>query len=851
MLRTTLRSLWEHKRRLLSTIVAVLLGVAFMSGTLVLGDTLDSSFDSLFEDINDEVDAEVRGPELFDTGFGLIRGPLDASVVDSVADVDGVAAATGNIASSGGRILGADGEPIGATNGPPTLLANWVDDPGLSGVELSEGRGPESDDELALNVGAATDGELSVGDTVDVASAEGRESYTLVGTFTIAGRDSAGGTVFGAFTTATAQSLAGLPDQFQTVTARTDENISQEELVARIAPAIPEGAEVVTGEVAGQEMADAISGGLSFFTTFLMIFAVIALAVGAFIIYNTFSILVAQRGRELALMRAIGASRSQVLMSVLVEAALVGLIAAVLGIGAGILLAIGVQALLGAFGLDLPTEGLTVSPSTIVIALVAGLAVTFFSAVVPAWRATKVPPIAALRDVAQDTSGTSKIRAAIGLALVVLAGVCLAPAFGEDPSGDALRLVGLGGLILLVALIVLGPVLARPLSLAFGWPISRLKGTTGQLAQQNAARSPKRTASTAAALMIGVALVAFISIFAASASASIDSELSRGFDGDFVIQSDAFDVGIPLSVADDVRALDGVAEVASQRQAVGKVAFPDGGTSDAFLGAVQPEQFGELVNVTMDEGALTDLIPGTIVIDSGTADDHGVAIGDTVTITYANGTVAESTVVALSDDQLLGSYTLHVDDWTANVPNQTDTVLFVAAEPDADLGAVHEAIDAIVEPFPTVNAQDRDEFLGSVRAQLTAALNIVYGLLFLSILIALIGIANTLSLSIHERTRELGLLRAVGMSRRQLKSSVHWEAVIIALIGTLLGLGLGFVLSYSLVTALEPEGFTTFAIPVTRVVVITIGFAALGIVAAFFPARRAAKLNILDAIATE
>jgi putative ABC transport system permease protein len=518
VLRTTLRSLWEHKRRLISTTVAVLLGVAFMSGTLVLGDTLDSSFDSLFSDINDEVDAEVRGPELFDTGFGLIRGPLDASVVDTVADVDGVAAATGNIASSGGRILGADGEPIGATNGPPTLLANWVEDPGLSGVELSEGRGPESDDELALNVGAAEDGELAVGDTVDVASAEGRQSYTLVGTFTIAGRDSAGGTVFGAFTTATAQGLAGLPDQFQTVTARTDDDITQEELIARIAPAIPEGTEVVTGEVAGQEMADAISGGLSFFTTFLMIFAVIALAVGAFIIYNTFSILVAQRGRELALMRAIGASRGQVLMSVLVEAALVGLIAAVLGIGAGILLAIGVQALLGAFGLDLPTEGLAVSPSTIVIALVAGLAVTFFSAVVPAWRATKVPPIAALRDVAQDTSGTSKIRLAIGLVLVVLAVLCLAPAFGEDPSTDTLQLVGLGGLILLVALIVLGPIVARPLSLALGWPISRLKGTTGQLAQQNAARSPKRTASTAAALMIGVALVAFISIFAASAS---------------------------------------------------------------------------------------------------------------------------------------------------------------------------------------------------------------------------------------------------------------------------------------------------------------------------------------------
>lgn len=852
MLRTTLRSLWEHKRRLISTTIAVLLGIAFMTGTLVLGDTLDSSFDSLFEDINEEIDAEVRGEELFDTGFGAIRGPLDASLVDTVAEVDGVAAAAGNIASSGGRVLDSEGEPIGATNGPPTLLANWVEDEALSGVELTDGRGPEADDELAMNVGAAEDGDLNVGDTVAVTSSEGRETYTLVGTFTIAGRDSAGGTVFVAFTTPTAQRLAGLPDQFQTVTARTDEDISQEELISRIAPVIPDDAEVVTGERAADEQADAISSGLSFFTTLLMVFAVIALAVGAFIIYNTFSILVAQRGRELALLRAIGAGRRQVLVSVLVEATIVGLVAAVLGIGVGILLAFGVQALLSGIGLDLPTEGLSISPDTVVTALVAGLAVTFFSAVVPAWRATKVAPIAALRDVAHDTSGTSKVRAAIGLALVVLSAVLLAPAFGEDPSTDILPAVGLGSLILLVALIVLGPLLARPISLALGWPIARFKGTTGQLAQQNAARSPKRTASTAAALMIGVALVGFITIFATSASASIDAELSRGFNGDFVVQSQSFEVGIPVDIADDIRSLDGVADVAAIRQGPGSVTFPDGDASATFLGAVQPDQLIELVNVEMEVGELADLVPGTIVVDRQVAEDRGLSVGDVLTVTYVSGSVADYEVAAISDSPtLLGIYTVHVDDWATNVVNQTDGFLFVGAEPDADLGAVHEEIDAVVEPFPTVEAQDRDEFIGSIRDQLNTLLVVILALLLLSVIIALIGIANTLSLSIHERTKEVGLLRAVGMSRSQVRSSVRWEAVIIALIGTLLGLVLALVLSLALISALSSQGLTVYEIPTGWIVVIVVVFAALGVLASLLPSRRASRLDILDAIATE
>ncbi|MPY94455.1 MAG: FtsX-like permease family protein [Acidimicrobiia bacterium] len=852
MLRTTLRSLWEHKRRLISTVVAVVLGVAFMAGTLVLGDTLDNSFDNLFADIGEGIDAEVRGTELFDTGFGAIRQPLDESLVEDVADVDGVTSAAGYIQTSAGRILDSEGEPIGPAQGPPTLLQSYIADPELSGTEMVEGHGPEADDEMVLSRGAAEDGDFAIGDQIEVLVAEGRRTFTLVGVYTIGGRDTAGGTILADFVPEVAQELAGQPGQFNTVLARTDQDISQEELVSRIAPVLPEGAEVVTGEQSSQDQADAISGGLSFFTTFLTIFAVIALAVGGFIIYNTFAILVAQRGRELALLRAIGASRKQVLLSVLVEAAIVGLVAAVIGLVAGISLAIGLQALLSAFGLDLPTSDTTVGPNTIIISLVAGLLITFISAIVPALRATRVPPIAALRDVAIDTSGTSKVRAGAGVVLVVLAAVLVLPAFGADPPTSSLQSVGLGALVFLVALIVLGPILARPLSKGIGWALPKIKGMTGTLARENASRNPKRTAATASALMIGVALVGFITIFASSARASVDAEISRGFKGDFVVQSEAFDFGIPAEYADAVRGADGVETVASLRQGLARLALPDGSETNTFLSSTDPETYTQLIDVRMSEGELSALEPGTIVVDRQAARDEDLAIGDTVSVLFSTGNRLDLQVSAISDEPtLLGVYTINVEDWNANTVNPTDTMVFVGAEEGANLQSLHDELDVLAEPYPTVQVQDRDEFLGSIAAVLNQALNIVYGMLALSILIALIGIGNTLSLSIHERTRELGLLRAVGMTRRQVRSTVRWEAVLISLIGTALGLVIGVTLSYVMIQALKSQGFSVFQVPYGSIVVIVVVFAILGVLASLRPSRRAGKLDILQAIAAE
>ena len=854
MLRHTLKSLWSHKRRLISTTVAVVLGVAFMAGTLVLSDTLDRSFNEQFGEIYAEVDAEVRGPVLIDTGFGTIRGPLDAEIADTVAGVDGVEESAPSIEFPGARVLDRDGDTIGADNGAPTLVLSWIDDPGLAGVDLAEGRGPDADDEIVLNVRAADDAGADLGDTVEIITADGVFPFTLVGTFRFGDADSALGAVTAGVTFTRAQDVANMPDQIDSVVARAEDGITEEELAERIREALPAGTDAVvfTGEEAAQEISDDIAQGLGFFTTLLLVFAFIALVVGAFIIFNTFSILVAQRSKELALMRAIGASRRQVLTSMLVEASIIGLFAAVIGIGVGIALAIGVQVLLDAIGLDLPATGTALTLGTVITALVVGLLVTLFSALVPAWRATRVPPLAALRDVAHDQTSRSVLRLVIGLGFVAFAVFSALPAFDADPDTAAIQSVGIAALSLLLGLIILGPVIASPLARAIGSPLPRLRGTTGTLARENAARSPKRTAATAAALMIGVALIAFINVFTASARASIDAEVTRGLNAEFIAQAGGFGLGIPLAFGDEVRQVDGVAEVASAQGWFVQVERPDGETSDTFITAIDPAAYQQVIDADMAEGTLDDLVPGTILYDRRLAENHQLSIGDEVQVTFATGEVATFEIAAIGDEpNLLGSRVITQDDWAIYTTNVTDQQLFILVDDGVDLDAMHDTLDEIAEAYPNVDVQDQEEFLGGIAATLNVILNVVYGLLALSVIIALIGIANTLSLSIHERTRELGLLRAVGMTRRQVRSAVRWEAAIISLIGTALGLGLGLISSYVLVEALKGEGLTQFELPVVPLVMVAVIFGALGVIASIRPSHRAARLNVLEAIATE
>jgi putative ABC transport system permease protein len=859
MLRVTLRSFWEHKRRLVSTVVAIVLGVAFMAGTFVLTDTLDKVFDDLFAEANDEVDAQVQGEILFSDPFGGDqRANLPEDLVDEVDAVDGVAGAEPFVTVIGfgsiNRVLDDDGEPVGSAQGPPTLLENWVEDEALSPYVLQDGRGPESDDEIAMNLGAVEDADFEVGDRVTVVGQFGREEYELVGLFTFGTAKSAAGAVSVEFTLPAVQRLAGLDGEIQNVLARGD-GLSEAEVVQRIEPVLPGDAEVITGTDASAQLSSDVQSGFAFFRQALTIFAGIALLVGVFVISNTFAILVSQRTRELALLRAVGAGRGQVLGSVMLEAVLVGLVAAALGLAAGVLLAIGVIAALDAIGADLPTTSVVVRPTTIVAAFVVGLLVTIVAAMIPGIRATRVPPLAALREVAVDRAGASRARLVAGVLVLVAAALCLATATSSDGGADDLSVVGLGAVLAVIGAIVIGPVLAGRSIRALGVAVRRLKGLTGRLATENAARSPKRTSATASALIIGVALVGFITVFAASAKSSVEASVGSGFSGDFVVQSDGGGFGFsgfPTAVADQVAGVDGVDVVAPLGFGSLQVAYADGDKATEFVTSIDPENLDQVLDPKMIEGEVTDLTDGGVLVDQLRVDDHDLAIGDTITITAPGGAQVELTVEGISNDpNILGVFTITRATSASVVPQVLDAQVYGTLDDGADPTATLEAIDEAVSETPALEVLDREGFTNSIVSDITAFVNIIYGLLVLSIIIALIGIANTLSLSINERVRELGLLRAVGMSRSQLRSAIRWEAVLISVLGAVVGLGLGLLLSWAVLTALEPQGLSEFAVPGASLVVIVVLAALLGTVASIRPARRAARLPVLDAIATE
>jgi putative ABC transport system permease protein len=857
MLKVTLRSIWEHKRRLVLTITSIVLGVSFLAGTLVLNESFNRLFDDLFATSNENVDTQVRGELLFSDSFGGgdQRALLPADTVDTVASVEGVRAAEPYVQAIGfgsaNRVLDADGEPIGSM-GPPTLLESWVDGSTLTPYSIAEGRGPSADDEMALNVAAAEDGDLEVGDTVTVATSQfGNKEYELVGTVLFGTAKSSAGAVSAEFTLAEAMRLAGTDGDVQQVVAGAEEGLSQEELTRRIQGELPEGAEAVTGEQAAAELSSDVQEGFQFFTVILVIFGGIALLVGAFVIYNTFQIIVQQRTRELALLRAVGATRRQVLSAVIIEGAVVGLFGALLGLGVGILLA---QGFISAIGDDF-ASGVTVTVRASVIALLLGTGVTLLAALIPAVRATRVPPLAALRDVAIDRSGASKIRIAIGVVVGVAAAYLLARGWTGDGTSAEQPPVFIGAILLVVAAITVGPVLSGPSVRLAGRAVATT-GITRKLAVENAARSPKRTSATASALLIGVTLVALLLVFAESAKASIDKEISRGFTGDFVVMSEgggfAGFSGFSPTIADQVAAVPGVDTVLAQTFAQAEITYDDGATVQQFLTSIDVGAVEGILDVRMEEGRTSDLEDDGILVDVELADAHDVEIGDPIHLLLMGGAELDLTVQGITDDeQVLGYFTITRDTYLANVPDPQDAFVYGAVDEGADVDEVLADIEPIVSETPDLTVEDREGFIGSIAEQITFIVNFISIMLLLSITIALIGVANTLSLSISERIRELGLLRAVGMDKTQLKRSIRWEAVIMSVLGTGIGIFLALVIGRAMMKALEPSGLSIFEVPVGSLVVLLIGGALVGTVAAVFPSRRAARFPVLDAIAQE
>jgi putative ABC transport system permease protein len=847
MLSLTVKEMRGHGRRLVGTALAVFLGVAFLAGTLVLGDTLRNNFDNLFADVNAGTDVVVRNTTDLGIEADEPRGLIDRTLVDQVAAVDGVAAAEPQIQGLG-QLLGADGDAVGG-GGPPQLAGSWTADEELNPYHLVEGRAPEADNEVVINRGAADDGNLHIGDRTTVLTPEPVD-VTIVGISTFGDQDGLGGVTFTAFSLEGAmEHVTKNPDGVSTIAVRADDGTSQDELVSRIDDVLPNGVEAVSGSSVSTENADDINElFLDMLTTFLTVFAGIALLVATFSIYNTFSIIVAQRTRTAALLRAIGASRRQVLISVVIEAAVVGVVASLAGLAGGIGVAGLLKGLFDAAGFALPAGGVVVTGGTVIVSVVVGVVVTLLAGILPAVRASRVPPLAALRDVAVERTSPSAPRVGAGAILTGLGvATTAATALSNDPS---LAIVGLGAVITLIGAVVLGPVVARPVAGVLGAPFARLRGLPGSLARQNAIRNPRRTAATASALMVGVGIVTLFTVFAASLKESTAATIDRSFAGDLVISSGPFGGSLSPELAAGV---DDLPEVDSAVGIGRGFASIDGDTKQ--LTVADPAALATAVDVGVTSGSVADLTADEIAISDATADANGWALGDTLRVTFADGASTDVAVAATYDvSDIVGGYVLPSETYAPHTRQPVDSTVVVDLADGTSLADGKAAVERVAANYGSPDVEDRDEFAATMSAGADMFLTIIYALLALAIIIALMGIANTLSLSVHERTRELGLLRAVGETRGQLRSMVRWESVIVATFGVVGGVGLGVFLGWALVEAAgntPGSVISEFVLPVARLAIVVVVGAIAGVLAGLRPARRAARLDVLSAIATE
>jgi putative ABC transport system permease protein len=847
--RATLKSLFARKVRLALTALSIVLGVGFVAGTYVLTDTMNAAFDELFTQAASGSDIVVRSASAFDPidagpgGGATQRNPIPENLVDTVAAVPGVKAGEGGLSGTATMIDPATGDAIGSF-GPPTIGANWNVVANAT-LELRSGKAPSHPDDVVIDAATARKYHLSVGERISIVVKQGVEEFTISGIAGFGDADNLGGATLALFETSTAQRVLGREHEFDEIDVVAADGVSVTQLRAQIQDVLPKGVEAVTSTAVANEQSDQLQEGLGFFRTALLVFAAIALFVGAFIIFNTFSIIVAQRTRELGLLRALGASRRQVMTSVVAEAFVVGLFASGVGILAGIGIAVGLQGLLSAFNIDLPSTSTQLEVRTIAASLIVGTVVTVVASVVPARRAAKIAPVQALRE-SQDTGviGSSGRRLATGVVVTGLGLAALLYGLFGTPS-NAASLVGLGAALMFVGVAILAPLAARPLAGVIGAPVRGL-GVQGKLGRENAMRNPRRTASTASALMIGLGLVSMVAVFSASLKASFEAALEKTVKADFIVSSTSFTPFSP-SVETKVNEVPGVLAIEPFRQGGFHV---NGSTS--FLSAVDPATLDQVATIGVTAGSLGSLGVGQVFVFDDVIKDHGWTVGDTVPSAFsASGRHPLEIVGTYSENGLVGDYLVSLGTFERYFPEQLDQDIMVKIDPGADPATVQRDLETATKNFGNIEIQDQTAFREKQAGFINQLLALVTALLAMAILIALFGIVNTLGLSIFERTRELGLLRAVGMSRTQVKRMIRWESVIIAILGAVLGLAIGVFFGWSLQQALAGEGITELRIPVPRLVIYLIFAGLAGVLAAIWPARRAAKLNVLEAISYE
>jgi len=860
MLGLAARNLSARKLRALATALAVFFGVAMIAGTLMLGSSVNRSFDQLFDQAYAGIDVSVQPRNEVSGEFGYVPTPgFDAEILDEIREVDGVAVAAGAIGDPTITILDEEGERIGPpAGGPPHIGISPL--PGeLESFEYVEGSAPQTDDEFGIDSITAEAEGLEVGDQVRITGPAGAREYTLSAIGEFAGGTPLGGATLAGFTLEEAQRLTDKQGRFDEISIAAEEGTSPEDLAREVAAVLPDDLEARTGTQAAGEEADDIKEGFSFITIALIVFAGIAVFVGAFLIFNTFSITVAQRVREFAMLRTLGASSRQVLATVLIEATLIGFLASALGIAAGLGFVEGLKALFSVFGFDLPTSGIVITPSAIIIPLLVGTLATVVSALVPAMRATRVAPLEALRESggAQiETAGGRQRRRLVIAGLMVAAGIALilSGLFASEEIGAALSQLGGGLVLMFIGVALLGGRFVPPLASAIGWPIEKLRGVTGRLARENAQRQPARTATTAAALMIGVALVVFVGVFSSSLRASIGDTLEQRFVGDVAIfHLDGFSP-VPPAVATELEEVEGVAGIAPF--AALPVRIEETG-EEITMSGLDPEGVADVANLDWVEGdddLLARLGPTGALIEDGWGESNGVAVGDTLTLVGPDGSELTVDVEGSISDQaglVVSNIAIPRDTLREELGATDDSVTLASFDPGDDPEAVRERVDAFLDDrFPNTEARDQQELRDEWTGEIDQLIAMIYVLLGLSVLVSMFGVVNTLSLTIFERTREIGMLRAIGTSRRQMRRMIRYETVITVLLGAVVGAAIGLGLGAAAVEALKEEGLILSISPALPIVVLLIAVL-LAVLAAISPARRASGLNTIEALLYE
>jgi putative ABC transport system permease protein len=842
MLQVSLRNLLVNKLRLLLTVAAVTVGVAFVSGTFVLSDTMNRAFDELFTGLSIGTDVVVRTESAYATDATTQEQPrpLDQSLVSEVGRLPGVAVAEGAV-SGFALMLDKDGVPL-QPGGAPTIGASIGSEDLAGGFTIRDGRAPDGAGEVAIDAGSAAEAGYDVGDRIDVVLQDGRSTFTVVGIVGFGETDSLAGATLAGFDLATAQEALGKVGRVDAIDLRAEDGVSPEELRADVAAALPPGVEALTGGQIADEGSAAVRAGTAVFSQILLVFAAVSVLVGSFVIWNTFSVLVAQRRREVGLLRAVGATRRQVLTGIVVEAGVIGLISAGTGLLAGIGLAVGIRRLLALVGVEIPTTSAAVEPRTVIAALLIGIGITVMAAVVPAWAASRVSPIEALRSAAPATAEVGTVRRRAGWTLLAAG---LAALVACAWAGDRLALTGAATLLAFAGLVTAGPSLAVVTS---GLADRGRRGGGWRLAARNVARAPRRSAATALALTIGLTVVSAVAVTASSLEESVAESVTGGNRSDFILQPAGTGDRMSPVVADVVRRRSDVGAVVELRYSGAQV---DGRTSQIV--GMDTGGLEDVLDLGVRDGDLADFAPGTILLGIDEADALGVVVGDPVRVTFPETGDRSLTVAAtFTQDTIIGApYVITLGDFADNVTSRLDGAILLTTRGAAGAGGFDASLTEALADYPNVTVSSPEELTADAQSSVQQMLGLVTALLLLAVVVAVLGIVNTLVLSVVERTRELGLMRAVGATQRQVRSIVRRESVLMSLLGAVTGIALGTVSGIALSRSLVDQGVTRLAVPTVMLTAYLVVAALVGVLAAIGPARRASRVDVLRAVTTE